>query len=120
MGAFDVELAALGYRTISPTPTHKSNDDFVGPRWKGVCLGHCNASVCYPCPSNNRLTEAELIKVYEVHDKWRIDLEKYPQLAKRAAKEEHQFISLYPGYVEYKQRKELKSANLPDPEVVNK
>lgn len=99
MGAFDGELYALGYRFYSPREEKESFDDiFVGPRWKGECMGHCSAEVCRPCPSNNRLSQKELIKVFENEKKWEIDLVEFPGLEKRKQREEASFLKKYPSY----------------------
>jgi len=100
MGAFDGELYALGYRFYAPREEEKESFDdiFVGPRWRGECVGNCNAEVCRPCPSNNKLSQEELIRVFEINKKWEIDLVKFPSLEKRKCREEASFLKKFPSY----------------------
>lgn len=99
MGAFDSELYSLGYRFYDHSEEKESFDNiFVGPHWEGKCMGDCNSEVCRPCPSNNKLTQKELIKVFETKKKWEIGLVKFPSLENRKMQEEASFLKKYPSY----------------------
>lgn len=100
MGAFDGELYALGYRFSDAREPKPNKPELVGPTWGGKCVGHCSAEICYPCPSNNRLTPEQLESTYQTHQKWyEHAITRFPSLGEVEQRKTVGFIEMYPGFL---------------------